>query len=128
MKKKLAFFVLAMSFLFASAVSAATPENFRIQTARDLLNLCSAAPGNPYYKEAIHFCHGFMLGAYAYHESKHAGPEGQPLVCIPNPGPSRNDTVVMFVDWLKSHPEYLDEKPVDVEFRFLMEKWPCNKE
>jgi hypothetical protein len=33
----------------------------------------------------------------------------------------------MFVDWLKAHPEFMDEKPVEAEFRFLVEKWPCKR-
>ncbi len=125
MKRKWALFLLVITFLSVSVAGAATPESFRVETARDLLKLCSTAPSNPLYKEAIHFCHGFLVGAYAHHEAKNSGPEGRLLVCLPDPAPSRNDMVFMFVDWLKAHPQYLDEKPVDAEFRFLMEKWSC---
>ena len=31
----------------------------------------------------------------------------------------------MFIDWAKAHPQYMDESPVETEFRFLMETWPC---
>jgi hypothetical protein len=32
----------------------------------------------------------------------------------------------MFIEWAKAHPEYLNEPPVETEFRFLIETWPCN--
>jgi len=31
----------------------------------------------------------------------------------------------MFVEWVKAHPQHWRETPVETEFRFLMEKWPC---
>jgi hypothetical protein len=31
----------------------------------------------------------------------------------------------MFIEWVKAHPQYMNEKPVDTEFRFLMEKCIC---
>jgi len=76
-------------------------------------------------KEAIHFCEGYLVGAYAYYDEENNGPKGQPMVCFPNPPPSRDAAVAMFVEWAKAHPQYMDERPVDTEFRFLMEKWPC---
>jgi hypothetical protein len=29
------------------------------------------------------------------------------------------------MEWAKEHPQYMGESPVETEFRFLMEKWPC---
>jgi len=31
----------------------------------------------------------------------------------------------MFIEWLKTHPQYMGDEAVDTQFRFLMEKWPC---
>jgi Rap1a immunity proteins len=47
------------------------------------------------------------------------------LVCFPNPAPSRNEAVAEFVQWAKARPQHMNELPVETEFRFLMEKWPC---
>jgi hypothetical protein len=127
MKRKLTFLALAFTFMLASFAGAATPEDFKVQNARALLDLCTTAPDNPLYKEAIHFCHGFLVGAYAYHVAETSGPEGKPLVCLPDPAPSRSEAIAMFVDWLKAHPEFMNDKPVEVEFRFLIEKWPCKR-
>ena len=127
MKRKLALLLLTITFMLASVAGAATTEDFKVQTARALLDLCTTAPDNPIYKESVHFCHGFLVGAYAYHVAENSGPEGKPLVCLPDPAPSRSEAIAMFVDWLKAHPEFMDEKPVEAEFRFLIEKWPCKR-
>jgi hypothetical protein len=28
---------------------------------------------------------------------------------------------------MQAHPQYMNERPVETEFRFLTEKWPCQK-
>jgi len=40
-------------------------------------------------------------------------------------GPLYEQDINMFIDWAKAHPQYLKDKPVETEFRFLMGKWPC---
>jgi len=47
------------------------------------------------------------------------------MFCLPEPKPTRNDTIAMFISWAKQHPQYMYETPVETEFRFLNEKWPC---
>jgi hypothetical protein len=32
-----------------------------------------------------------------------------------------------FIDWALNHPGYWQELAVETEFRFLMEKWPCDR-
>jgi hypothetical protein len=127
MKRRLAFLLVTILFLMPCIAWAASPEDFKVKTAGALLDLCAAPPDSPLYKEAIHFCHGFLVGAYAYHVAQNSGPEGKMLVCFPDPPPARNDSVAMFVDWLKAHPEFMNDKPVEAEFRFLIEKWPCKR-
>ena len=48
-------------------------------------------------------------------------------VCLPDPLPSRNEAIDMFIKWVKARPQYWKERPVETEFRFLMERWPCNR-
>lgn len=121
--------VLILSVLFilpASALAGAVSEkDFRVETTQDLINLCVAAPDDPLYSQAINFCHGYLVGAFAYYDAASSGPDGIKLVCPPEVRPSRNETIKMFIDWAKAHPQYMKDKPVDTEFRFLMEKWPC---
>ena len=69
----------------------------------------------------------FDLGAYLQLDVAQAsGPEGKRMVCPPDPPPSRNASIAMFIEWAQAHPEYLNEPPVETEFRFLIETWPCN--
>lgn len=127
MNRQVLVLLLVMSFMLPAAGWAVTEKDFEIDTARNLLNLCSAPVSDPMYKEASHMCYGFLLGAYAYHLAQNAGPQGKRLVCLPQPEPSRNEGVAMFVEWLKAHPQFLDEEAVEVQFRFMTEKWPCPK-
>ena len=125
MKRKLAVLFIAVALMAPGLARAVDQTDFGVKTTKNLLNLCTADPSDPNYQAAIHFCHGYLVGAYHYYESTQAGPKARPLFCFPNPAPSRNDAIAMFIDWAKGHPQYMDEKPVDTAFRFLIEKWPC---
>jgi len=127
MKRKLICLLFAVALLIPTLAAAADQEDFVVDSTDDLIGLCTTAPSDPLYSAAVHFCHGYLVGAYDYYAAANSGPEGQRLVCFPDPPPSRNDAVAMFVKWAKAHPEYMNEPPVETEFRFLMEKWPCQK-
>jgi hypothetical protein len=100
-------------------------QNFEVKTTRDLINLCTASPEDPLYSKAIHFCHGYLVGAFHYYHASTAGPNATRIVCMPEERPSRNETIQNFVEWAKARPEYWNELPVETEFRFLTEIWPC---
>jgi hypothetical protein len=127
MKSKFFVLLLAATFTAPALAGAAmvTDKDFKVKTTQNLINLCTASADDPMREQAIHFCHGYLVGAYAYYEAEFSGPDTKPSICLPNPKPSRNEAIGMFVDWAKAHPQYMNEKPVDTEFRFLMEKWPC---
>ena len=119
--------VLAVLLATASLAQAApvTETDFRINDAQDLVDLCSVSAGDPLADEAIHFCHGYLVGAYHFQESMYAGPKEKPLVCPPDPRPTRDQAVQQFVVWVRAHPQYKGERPVDTLMRFLTETWPC---
>ena len=125
MRRKTIILLLVAAILFPGFAGAASEKDFEVQTTENLINLCTAAPDDPLYHQAVNFCHGFLVGAYRYYEAAGSGPAGLKLVCLPDPPPSRNDAFAMFVEWVKAHPQYLKEKAVETEFRFLMQKWPC---
>jgi hypothetical protein len=104
-----------------------TREEFLVRTTQDYVRICSTNPSDPLYAAAMGFCHGFGVGAYQYYLAQVAGPQGTPIVCPPEPPPSRTETLSMFVAWAREHPQYLGERPVDSLFRFLAEKWPCRR-
>jgi hypothetical protein len=117
--------MLALGILFPRFADAVTEKDFEAQTTENMINLCTATPDDPLYHQAINFCHGYLVGAFHYHEAVSLGPKGNRLVCPPVPRPTRNVTIDKFIEWAQAHRQYWREPPVETEFRFLMEKWPC---
>jgi len=125
MRPKTFSLLFVMVFLLPVFAGAVSEKDFEVQTTENMINLCTVAPEDPFYHHAINFCHGYLAGAYHFYEATSSGPKGIQLVCFSDPSPSRNDTIAMFIEWVKANPQYLGDKPVEVQFRFLMEKWPC---
>jgi hypothetical protein len=125
MQRQVMWLFLVAIVLMPALVGAVTEADFEAKTTQNLLNLCTAPPNDPRYREAIHFCHGYLIGAYHYHVAETDGEGSKPLVCFPTPPPSRNEALRMFITWAQAHPQYLNERPVETEFRFLTEQWPC---
>lgn len=124
--KSIKFFFI-IGFLIPSIASAVSEDDFKVKTTQNLLNLCAAPVDDPQYSHAIHFCQGYLLGAYHYHASEHNGVDGKPLVCFHDPKPTRNEAVAKVILWFQQHPEYMSELPVETEFRALIDLWPCKK-
>ena len=125
MRPKTIILLLAVAILLPAFAGAASEKDFEVQTTENILNLCTAAPDDPLYHQAVNFCHGYLVGAFHYYEAQTSGSEAIKFVCPPDPRPSRNETIDMFIEWAKAHPQHMKETPVETEFRFLMEKWPC---
>ena len=126
-QKPIALIVIMIVFLlpvsgFAEGVA---EKDFEAQTADQFIRLCSASPDDPLYHQALNFCRGFFEGAYQYYEALTSGPKGLRFVCVPVPKPSRDEAIARFVEWAKSNSQYMNEWPVEAEFRFLRETWPC---
>lgn len=119
--------LLAAALLSSTGAAASEQEDFLMRNTRDLVDLCSTQPDDPLYVAAIHFCNGFAVGAFHFHEAWFSGPDVQPLVCLPSPRPSRQQAIADFVAWSKNHPEHDNQPAVETLFRFLMDKWPCPK-
>ena len=127
MKRKWLRFIMMLGILLPGLASAAvTEEDFIVKTTRNLVNLCTASPQDPRYEEAINFCQGYMVGAYHYSIAEHSKDPKNLFVCLPDPKPSRNEVVALFVAWAKVNPQYMTDMPVESQFRFMAEKWPCN--
>jgi hypothetical protein len=121
----LAALALAAAVVPASARAELTTDDFRIRSAQDLVDVCSVRPDDKLYTAAVHFCEGFVSGAWQYHQAQANGPEGRRLVCPPEPPPTRDQAVAMFVAWSGTHPDRMAEPGVEALFRFLVEKYPC---
>ena len=107
------------------AAGAVSEENFVLDTTDDLVAICTVPDSDPLQKEAISFCMGYLVGAYHYHVAENSGPDGNLMVCPPDPRPPRAEVLKMFMDWVKKHPEYKKDEPVETWFRFLTETYPC---
>ncbi len=125
MKRKLAVLFLLLAFLVPGIAGAVEKEDFKVDNTQDFVDLCVVPTEHPYYVAAVHFVHGYLVGAYGYYEAQTAGPKGDKFVCLPENMPSRNEVVDMFLKWAKAHPEYMKERAVNTIFRFLAETWPC---
>jgi hypothetical protein len=125
MKKKVTIILLSALLIFPGLASAVSENDFKADTTEQIVNLCTADPGEPLYQQAVNFCHGYLVGAYKYYEAAHSGPKALKMVCLPDPQPSRDEAIQMFMKWAKAHPQYMNESPVETEFRFLMEAYPC---
>jgi len=123
-KTKAIVFFLWVLLAMPALAGAVSEEDFKVETTQNLINLCTASPDDPLYHQAINFAHGYLVGAFHYYEASSSGPKGIKLMSLPNPRPSRNQVIKMFIDWAKVHPQYMKERPVETEFRFLMETWP----
>lgn len=126
MRRKTTILLVLIVFLLPVFAGAVSEKDFEAQTTESMVNLCTAAIDDPLYHQAINFCHGYLEGAFHYYEATSSGPTGIKLVCMPDSRPSRNQVIDMFIDWAKAHPQYWSEPPVESEFRFMMEMWPCN--
>ena len=82
--------LLLAVFLLPGFAGATDETDFQVMTTQDLIELCTTPPDDPLYPHAINFCHGYLVGAFHYHEAAAAGPDGQRLVCPPETRPSRN--------------------------------------
>lgn len=107
------------------AVAAVTHEDFVVKTAEDLFDVCSTDPSESLHTAAANFCQGYVVGAYHTYQALMAKPGHRPIICPPSPMPSRTQAIAEFVAWGKARPEYQNEVPVEVLFKFLTERWPC---
>lgn len=106
---------------------ATTTEHFVLRSGADYVELCSTATDDPLYTAAIHFCHGFGVGVYQTMMALTNNEKLPPIMCPPNPPPTRNEGLQRFLAWAKQHPDYLKDPPADVLGRFLVEQFPCPK-
>lgn len=118
---------LALGFLASLGLpaQAVTPDQFVVHNTRDIIELCTTAKTDPLYTAAINFCQGYLIGSYHYQEALYSGPGIKPVVCFPEPKPTRDEGIARYIDWAKAHPEFADDRAVETLSRFLAETWPC---
>ena len=124
---KLARLLLTAGLVLASAAPAPaiSGEEFRLRSGADVVALCSTPAADPLYTAAIHMCHGFGAGTYQTIMAMTRHEKLQPVVCPPEPVPSRNETVGRFLEWAKRNPQHLQDAAVEALGRFFITEFPC---
>lgn len=108
--------------LEAQAVS---EQQFVVHNTQDIVDICTTPAADPLYTAAVNFCQGYLMGAYHYQEALYMGTGIKPVVCLPDPRPTRNEGIAKYIEWARAHPEYAQDRAVDSFSKFLAETWPC---
>jgi hypothetical protein len=101
-----------------------TIADLKLQSAGELVDVCTIDDSNPDYAAALAFCYGFFEGAIRYAEAI-AGPEAHKNLICPPADATRLQAVEVFVSYIKANPQYASERPIDAIYRSLMPHWPC---
>ena len=109
---------------FATAQAAFVPEEFKLEQAQELLDVCTVSPSHPDYLEASGFCTGYFTGAMHYHRALAKGPDRKAIVC-PDHTVTRAEAITVFVAWARDNPQYMAEEPIEAVMRAAVAKWPC---
>jgi Rap1a immunity proteins len=115
----------ALALLAPSAALAATEANFDAKSTGDLVELCAATPDNGLGTAAVNFCEGYFQGAVTVEMLNMAAFRGPKLFCLPNPPPTRAETMSAFIGWARATPDRLTQSATDGLFGFLRERYPC---
>jgi len=119
--------VVTMSIVFSAARAEVTEENFRIDTTKDLVALCSVDASDPNAVAAIHMCHGYVMGLVHFHIVMGRALEGS-IYCMEDAKrPTRDQTIAMLVEWSKAHPEYDSLEAVDGVLQWAADTYPCSE-
>ena len=125
MKRPILVSLLSATLLSPVAAAAAvTEDDILVRTTADIIDLCSATPSETLYTAAVHFCQGYLVGAFQYHLEASAA-LGRRKLCLAAPAPTRNEGVQMFIAWTRQNPQFWSGHPVDTMIRFVETKWAC---
>jgi hypothetical protein len=119
--------VLVAAFMvcgLALPAAAVETNNFNLRTTRDLVALCSGEPDQSLYAEALQFCYGFMAGVAQLHRALVQTGDIKPLAC-PQYAVTREALAQVFLDWVRAHPDAMDQPPGEALKRAAAAAWPC---
>ena len=106
---------------------AVTTDDFLIVDTQDVVDVCTVPESDPMYAASIAFCHGYLVGAYQYHVALFGAGKSKPVVCLPDPPPTRTQAVERFIAWVKADPARAKQRPADALTQYLVESFPCDK-
>ena len=63
MRRMTIILLLTVGIILPGIAGAASEKDFEVQTTENIINLCTTAPEDPLYHQAVNFCHGLLVGA-----------------------------------------------------------------
>lgn len=123
---------VAVAFGFAAtSVRAADPDmygldDYALDSAKDLYDICTVPPSHPDSQVAKAFCVGYFEGGLHLHDVLAAADDFPPIACPPDTA-TRKEVVAVFVEFANANPKYHAEPAMDAVFRAVVNKWPCEK-
>ncbi len=99
-------------------------DDFQLNSAKELLEICTLESAHPDFQTAIGFCYGFISGGGHFHDALSTGPEFDRMVCTPK-GVTHDQVVKVFTTYTEDNPKFLEEPAMDVLFRAAVAEWPC---
>ena len=125
MKKLLAAGVLMAAALAGPPVLAATPDNFSVRSAADLVEICRSTPNDNISSAAAGFCQGYVVGVYrTLEEIQEARPKAR-LFCMDQHPPTRTEAINAYVAWIDARPDERDKRPMESITDYLATTYPC---
>jgi hypothetical protein len=106
---------------------AVTEADFSARTTADLVALCDPQSDSAIANAAVNFCSGFAQGAVSLEMAHDAGSRSMKLFCLPDPPPTRNETLAEFVKWARASPDRMNASAVNGLIGFLGDRFPCPK-
>ncbi len=99
-----------------------------IHTLRDLYNACTTRSDNPLYISATSLCAGYQEAVLDFHLLDTMGARhGKRKVCLPNPAPTRRQSIAGLIAWAQAAPQYMDEPAASAVLRYFINAYPCNR-
>lgn len=106
---------------------AATPENFNVQSAADLVQICQTMPNDNVSSAASGFCQGYVVGVYRTLEEIQAARPRTRLFCmnLSQRLPSRTEAIAAYVNWMNTKPDEMSQSPMESIADYLAATYPC---
>ena len=121
-------FLAAALILSSTTVSAAdvTLNDFRAETTKSILHLCTADEDKDLGKYAIGFCYGWIEGLEQLWGALLADERFgiKPISC-PGRRLTRDETRAEFINWVKANPSAMNLPPLEALTRAAKETYPC---
>jgi hypothetical protein len=97
---------------------------YDLDSARDLLDVCAPADGDPDADAALAFCYGYISGTGEFYIEMVKAEAIDRMACA-DPVPSLHEIRMAFVDWARANPGELAAGPGHTFWKAMSVAYPC---